>query len=84
MEVISFMPLSLYPTGRRLHYQLNRGLGRPKNHSEVFGEDKTLALVRNRTAFPWLFSHLSNPHNDSSSQAVCMSFRSVLIIYFYL
>ena len=84
MEVISFRPLSLYPTGRRLNYRLNRGLGGPKNQSEVFVEDKTLALVRNPTAFSWLSNQLSNPHTDSASQAVYTSLRFLLIIYFYL
>jgi hypothetical protein len=47
--VVSFMPLPLYPWGNNPQYPLDRRLVRPKSWSELYGEEKNLALSRNRT-----------------------------------
>jgi hypothetical protein len=62
-----------------------QGLGGPKNQSEGLREEKNpLAPVWNRTTVSWLSSHLSNPHNEFTSQTVSTSLRPILILYFYL
>ena len=81
LQLLSFMTLLFHGSDQSQHDRLNKGLRRPKNHSEGFGEDKTLALAWNRSAFSWLSSQLSNPHTESASQAVYTSLRSVIILY---
>jgi hypothetical protein len=41
-EVVTFMPLSFYPQGKRPQYPLDRRLGEPQTQSECYEEEKSL------------------------------------------
>ena len=45
-RVVSLTPRSLYPLGKRLQCQLNRGLSGPETHSGRFGEKKNILLLQ--------------------------------------
>jgi hypothetical protein len=46
--VVSFIPRSLHPPGKRLRYPLDRRLSGPQNRSARYGEDKNLIPAGNR------------------------------------